>query len=328
MNKVEYKDIYFDPKYGKAYEEKEKGLINVFEYENEYGKICNIFLKRKILFEGEEDLYDIVTPYGYGGPSIEFYDENNKGNLVEEYYQEFEKYCNENKIVSEFVRYHPIEKNHIYFTKFYDVKNLGQTVGTNLKGENVYENEFSKSARKTIRQCLNKGITYEVIHKPNEVEDFKKIYYSTMDRNNAKEYYYFNDEYFKYFLDNFNENILYIKILYENKVIAAAFYFVFNKTIHAHLSGTLTEYLKLSPAYITKYATLKWGIENGYELVHYGGGDKSDKDNPLFKFKTKFTKETIFDFYIGQKIWNEEKYKFLEKKLGKKEKGFFPSYRR
>ena len=68
------------------------------------------------------------------------------------------------------------------------------------------------------------------------------------------------------------------------KVIAAGFYILSDGVIHAHLSGTLKEYIHLSPAYIVKYATALWGKEHGFRLVHYGGGTSRDPENSLYLF--------------------------------------------
>lgn len=66
-------DFYFDRNYGKLYEKCEDGIQEIFEYEDENGKISNQFIKRKIDVKVEEKKYfDIVTPYGYGGPIINY----------------------------------------------------------------------------------------------------------------------------------------------------------------------------------------------------------------------------------------------------------------
>src|SRR5699024_2741291 len=118
------------------------------------------------------------------------------------------------------------------------------------------------------------------------------------------EYYYFNEDYFNKCVKYFKENIILVKAIYEGKTIAMGFYFVVNNIIHSHLSGTLSEYLYLSPAYIIKYATTLWGKENGYHLIHHGGGTTNDENDGLLKFKSKFGQHTFFDFSIGTKVWN------------------------
>lgn len=63
----EVKDIYFDENYGKLYEKIEDGKANIFEYEDENGKITNQFLMRRIPEEIDgKNFFDLVTPYGYG----------------------------------------------------------------------------------------------------------------------------------------------------------------------------------------------------------------------------------------------------------------------
>ena len=324
------KDIYFEENFGKMYEHIEKGILEIFQYENSDGKITNQFIKREIPINLDENkYYDIISPYGYGGPVIEFCNKD-KDNLLKEYEEAFRKYCRENNIISEFVRFHPIVNNAIDFKDIYKVEFMRKTLGTNLKDyDNPIEEEFSKSCRKTIRQVLKKGISYKIVENVTDFSEFKRIYYLNMDRKNALDYYYFDNRYFELMNRYFHKNLIQVQAIYENKVIAEGLYFIYNKTIHAHLSGTDTEYLHLSPAYVLKYATVIWGKEKGFELIHYGGGTSNSEDDPLYIFKKKFSKNTSFNFYIGKKIWNEDIYIKLCKKSNTFEKNitFFPEYR-
>ena len=150
-----------------------------------------------------------------------------------------------------------------------------------------------------------------------------------MERKNADEYYFFNNKYFSNILSTLSDNILLVEAIYNEKTIAAGLYFIYNNLIHAHLSGTDSDYLYLSPAYILKYGTVIWAKENGYRLIHYGGGVSSDKEDSLFKFKKKFSQNTEFPFYIGKKIWNKKIYDLLCKEnKADVDPEFFPSYRK
>lgn len=324
------KDIYFEENYGKLYEKIENGKAKIFIYEDKNGKISNQFILRKIPIESDGEYYDIVTPYGYGGPIIEECISGAEKDLVENYIKEFSKYCAENNIVCEFVRFHPLLKNAEDFGQYYNAINIRNTLGTNLKKfEDPIQEEFSKSCRKNIRRCLNKNITYKVTISPDSIHNFKEIYYSTMDRNNATDYYYFEDEYFDNILNNFKENVILVEAIYEDKTIACGLYFIYNKTIHIHLSGTLKEYLHLSPAYILRYAVTLWGKEHGYEMIHHGGGRSNSPEDSLYLFKKNFAKNTEFQFFIGKKIWNQEIYdKLCEIKGIDSSTDFFPAYRK
>ena len=323
-------DLYFDENYGKLYEKIEKGKAEIFKFENEDGKITNQFLIREIPEKvNGKTYYDIVTPYGYGGPIINYL-KGNKENLLKEFEKNFKKYAEERNIVSEFVRFHPIKENAIDMKPIYNSTYMRKTLITKLDEEDVVKKQISKSARKNIRQALNKGVIYKITEKPNDISVFKNIYYSTMARNHATDYYYFDDEYFQNILNYYKENLILIEAIFEGKTIAAGIYFIYNDIIHIHLSGTLTEYLYLSPAYILRYALILWGIEhnNKYKIIHHGGGRSNSEEDSLYLFKRNFAKLYDVDFYVGKKIWNKEIYDELCNMKNIEDDGFFPAYRK
>ncbi len=320
-------DIYFEKEYAKLYEKIEKGKIEEFILKSENGIIKNLFLKRKI---ENEDFFDIVTPYGYGGPII--IETNNKEKLLKEYEEQFSNFCNENNIVSEFIRFHPIYANALDFKKIYEVEYSRKTIGTNLKDFNEpVQEEFSKNARREIKQALKKDIQVHIIEKPDNLDNFKKLYYETMERNCASEYYYFDENYFNEMILKLKDYILLIELEFESEIIASEIYLIKGKILHAHLLGSCSKLLELNAGSLIEAMATKWGKEHEFEYIHHGGGRTSDPEDSLFKYKKKFGKNTEFDFYIGRKIWNKEIYDKLVKKrqLSEKEKesNYFPLYR-
>ncbi len=323
-------DIYFEPKYGKLYEKIENGKCEVFKYESDLGSIQHMFIKRKIPIEiDDKEYFDIVTPYGYGGPVILNYVDDKRNKLIEEFINSFKDYCSNNNIVSEFIRFHPVIGNANDFNDYYDISYIRNTVGTNLMDfDDPFQSEFSKSCRKRIRKAMKAGVSYRITEKPKDIGKFKEIYYSTMDRNNASNYYYFDDHYFDLCLKYFKNNLLLVEAIYKEQTIAMGFYFIYKYYIHIHLSGTLTEFLNLSPAYILRYAVTEWGKEKGFKLIHHGGGRTNDPNDSLYQFKKRFGNNTDFKFYIGKKIWDLKNYKELCKvKKVDRNIDYFPAYR-
>lgn len=311
-------DIYFDHNYGKLYEKNEYGKAEIFRYEDSNGVIESQFIKRVIpnLIDSNT-YYDLCTPYGYGGPHIISCKPEKKEELVKAYEKRFEKYCMQNGIVHEFVRFHPVINNALDFKDMYNLEFRRKTLGTNLKiSDDPIRSEFSKNCRKTIRNTINKGVTFEVIVEPDNLDNFKKPYYEAMQRNEAEDDYFFDDDYFTNLIKNHKNQILYVSIFYQQELIAAAISFVCDGLIQGHLSGVFDEYIYLAPAYIIFYATALWGIENNCSLFHYGGGRTSAPDDGLYLLKKKFAQNTEFDYYVSDKIWNEEIYEKLYVSLG------------
>ena len=191
-------DIYFEPNYGKICEKIENGKCEIFEYSSGLGTVYHMFIKREIDTKIDDTVwYDLITPYGYGGPVIKECRKDCRAELIKEFEYEFEKYCKENRIVSEFIRFHPIVGNANDFKDMYHVSYIRNTVGTNLADfVDPFQSEFSKSCRKNIRRALKAGVSYRITKNPSNLDNFKKIYYSTMDRNKADDFYYFDDDYF------------------------------------------------------------------------------------------------------------------------------------
>lgn len=323
-------DLFFERNYGKLYEEIENGVCEVYEFKHALGTVKHLFIKREIPMQIHgKKYYDLVTPYGYGGPLITEVQEGKKPALAAAFTKAFQQYCDVHHIVSEFVRFHPVLGNAGDFNGSYDIVFLRKTVGTNLRDyDDPVQEEFSKSTRKAIRHALRSGVEFRVTVNPDSLELFSEIYRINMERVQADSYYYFDQSYFSRCLEYFGENIVLVEALFEGKVIGAEMHFAYNNVIHTHLSGTLSEYHYLSPVYVMTYAIALWGKENGMDLIHVGGGTTNEPGDTLYLFKKKFGKNTDFDFYIGRKVWNHAVYTELcaASDVAPKEE-FFPAYR-
>lgn len=322
-----YPDIYFTPAYGQASSPIDGGEPRLFEYEDENGKISHLYVLRKIPEDltGGEDYYDLSTPYGYGGPII-LECQGDREALVKGFAQAFTEKCQEGRVVSEFVRFHPLEKNVEDFDSVYQTEFHRHTIATHVDVEDPIM-EFSKKTRKNCRRVKDQDLDFKVFNQPESLDVFTEIYYDTMERNEAEDFYYFDQDYFQSLLDHIGDQISILAIYKDGLCIASGLYFHYKKYAHAHLSGTRAGYLKYSPAYMLKYYGVYWAKEMGCEWFHYGGGTTDDPDDGLFRFKKKFSKTPPFDFYIGKKVYLEDVYKDLCQKAGVGETDFFPAYR-
>ena len=253
---------------------------------------------------------------------------SDKTSLVRSFEKAFSEYCEDHHIVSEFVRFHPIANNADDFTTMYDIHLHNKTVGTNLRDfEDPFAEEFSKSTRKTVRRALKEGLRYSIDKGLDSIEDFKAIYYETMNRNEASEGYYFPESYFSNLQNHLSDSLLTCRVLHNDKTIAMSLCLYSEDVLHVHLSGTLDDYLYLSPSYILRYAYVGWGKENRIHLIHHGGGTTGAPDDSLYLFKKKFGQHTEFSYYIGKKIWDNDRYSQLIDREMPLQNDFFPLYR-
>lgn len=324
-------DIYYLPEYGKLCETMEEGKFEVFEYKSEAGHMINMYIKRPTpwMVNGEQ-YYDIVTPYGYGGPII--LEAEDRETLKHEYSAAFEMHCEKEKIISEFIRFHPVFQNYKDVDETYEVIYSRPTVGTNLQDfENPVQKEFAKSLRRDNRRATEKGVAVSTHPSPESLSTFRRLYEETMDRNHADAMYYFLDEYYQVLETTLRPYVLELQLHYEDEIIASEIYFTAGDILHAHLLGSNEKMLELGAGGLLEAEAVNWGKEHGYRYIYHGGGRTSDPEDALFRYKKKFGKNTEFDFYIGRKIWNQEVYDALvAKRLEQgtiENDGFFPRYR-
>lgn len=325
-------DVYYLSGYVKAFEINGDGKAVLIYYTDKATRAVNVVMKRDIsdfkmlssvLAQGE--LYDIVTPYGYGGWLIE--GENIKG-----LFQSYENWCRQERIVSEFIRFHPMLENHIALEGVYEIKGLGETVAMELASPDHIWNNLTSKNRNVIRKAIKNGVKIYNGRYPEIYEKFRVIYNSTMDKDSADSYYYFKKDFYESILEELSQNAqVFYAQLPDGKVIASSIMIGANQYMNYHLSGFVQEYGTLAATNLLIYEAALWGCANGYRTLYLGGGVGSYEDS-LFKFKKAFYKGNLHRFYVGKKIFDEQAYSRLvevrrQGKMFDENKTFFPLYR-
>ena len=302
------KDIYYYPEYYRLYKEIGDGEPYCFVFQQNENLALYPFLKNKIENKDGEltDIYyDIQGAYGYNGVLSNNYEENFK----ESFSVAFGEFCIKNNIIAEFTRFHPLLKNHSFFDKHLQLIKDRQTVWLDLEKEydSIWTECYSSKNRNMIRKARNSGVEVSVASNEEDYRSFYQIYLNTMKEVGASPYYFFNEQYalnFNAYLKT-KQNLLIAK--YHGKVICVMLLMINEVYAHYHLSGRLKEYSKLAANNLLLDIAIQQSKELGAQFFHFGGGNSNDLSDPLFKFKSNFSK-TWADFYIGKKVHNKKVY--------------------
>lgn len=319
-------DVYYLSGYVKGFQIHGDGEPQLLFYEENGLRAIYVYMKRKTALEG---LFDSITPYGYGG--VLFEGDKCSTNLHafwKAYLQKMEEEC----IVDNFVRYHPVLANAVMMKEISEVIDLGKTVAIDLiSPEVIWENIVSKN-RNMIRKAEKNGVEIHHAHDYALFEDFIRIYNATMEKDHAEEYYFFKEEFYKSLHEDLGENYEMFYATYEGQIIAMSIMLFANKQMHYHLSGSMLEYRHLAPSNLLLYKAALWGYEQGFKTLHLGGGVGSGEDN-LYKFKAAFNRKSDYQFSIAKMVFDVDKYHSLvEERVGRdvnfnRESKFFPLYR-
>lgn len=299
----EMKDVYFAEEYVKLYESATE-QAECFVCREDDKVLLFPFLARTFDFNGKP-YKDFETAYGYGGPVYNC----NDMEFVNRALAAFKTYCSENNYVAGFVRFHPLLQNQVGFDTIGRLLPERKTVAINLDQtmDEVWSNEIHSKNRNVIRKAEKAGCHFIMDDQYEHLNDFVKLYDSTMDKLSADGFYYFDDKYYKNLVKGIPDSFLGCVADAEERIISAAIFMYSGTYGHYHLSGSDKSQLSLSPNNFMLWEAAKELQKRGVKRFHLGGGTTSDEENSLYKFKCRFSKDTC-QFYIGKLVFNPEAY--------------------
>jgi len=306
----EIKDIFLSKEYYMLSEMNAEGLFEYFSFSDGERFALYPFLKNEILgFESipSGGFFDIQSAYGYGGVITNCYDEN----FIDGFFQEFDKFCKENNVVAEFVRFHPLLENDKFSSFGMEIIDDRQTViiDLSLDYEEIFTTQYSSKGRNVIRKGRKLGYHSEFILNPDRdlIEKFHEIYSENMRSVNADEYYFFSLDYFLELFRRLKDSAsLGVITNQEGDILCASIFLHHFKFFHYHLSGRVRGADNSVNNFMIDEA-VKYGISCGATKFHLGGGLSNDENDRLFKFKSSFSKDRGM-FKIGKRVHNCEVY--------------------
>jgi hypothetical protein len=301
-----------------------ESLLFVFQEEEVY--VAFPFLKRQ--FE-DTDYYDLTCVYGYTGPISNKAFTDLEPGFMERFKTALLGFFEEQKIVSVFSRLHPFLNQDSLMNKFSGIYPNGKTIAIDLKQPiELQRSGYHRSYRQHIKQLKNKGYTVKESNAPEDVQAFADIYAENMKRVGASDYYLFTKSYFDELLaaEEFESKLM--LIMYEGEPVSGGVIICTNKIMQAHLVGTLSAHISVSPPKLLIDELTVIGRELGFEYLNLGGG-LNFKEDTLYYWKTGFSNLSL-DYSSWRFIANESVYESLLQDQGidpTLDVDFFPLYR-
>lgn len=331
-NALIQKDLYFTPEYGRLYEPIEGATLETFSFSAPEGDIYYQYLKRPVpyLVEGVQ-YYDAMTPYGYGGPVALRTVAGQESVLVEKFRKALDEKLRQDRIVCEFVRFHPMEENAAFFQSMYQLRNRRTAVYTDLSSEDPVAAEFDKRTQKIVRQYLKKGVSTVIERNPSEenLKFFTKCYFENMAAVGASEYFYFSESYFAQLRKDLGHRLILVRAYFEGELIGADLGFDDGHVYTCHLTGVTEKGRAMNAARIIVAEQARWAKANGFMYLFHGCGRTGAEDDSLLVFKKFFTQGCFRDYWQGSRVSDEDAYRKLCEASGKTDDGiYFPLYRK
>ena len=298
----ERKDVYFTPEYYSLYEAYGDGLACCFVLSDGDSIALYPFMKNPITtlgYELDKEYYDIQGAYGYNG----LITNNTDVTFLQQVWRAFDQWCQENDIVAEFMRFHPVMKNYEWtadhFRKIYD----RNTVYLDLtQSEDDIFAGFDKGTRQHVRKAA-KSIEIRRAERTEEnVRIFNRIYRENMEHVNSIPYLFFNLQHFR---NMFCQDNIEFFIAWQGDTPIACYSGLVSEEYYGnYLRASLTEYNKTGVNTLMYWSMIQSAKSHGCHYVHFGGGTSGDPENSLLHYKMNFSK-TLSEFWIGKRVHNQ-----------------------
>lgn len=346
INRLDLKDPHYLPAYLQIYENKEnrQSFLNfggqgmLFVYGDSTNFIIYPFFKRSIAdlpFSelSTDGLFDIASPYGYGGPLAQIEDETFSEELWRGFFVRFHEFCRQNSIVSEFCRLHPLFENHVPVSRFSQgvTQKLGQIVYVDLnRSEEDILAAMGHSRQRYVRKGLNNPeLVYCLAKQDIHPDTFFDIYVETMQRNGAHKKYFFSQQFFEVAFRILGEHISLAHVHSKGDIISACLLLRHGDIEYSWLAANKADYFRMRANDVLFYRSFLESRRVGSRYFVLGGG-LSSADDGLLTYK-KSLSNCLKDFYVYKKIHLESEYSELVRLRNRYVKeppgDFFPEYR-
>jgi len=307
-------DIYYLNAYAHSLERHETGQAFLIDFSFGTERLCYPVIEKDIAnapeFHGllsESTWLDWETPYGYGGPL------SNREQLSIEaqrvFLSELTNICQRRRVVSQFIRFHPLLQNQKVLNTAIEYKKFKNTIFMDLSSEKKIFLELDSKNRNMIRKAQKSGITI-FTDQGEHLPEFMELYENAMNRVHAAPYYYFEKSYYNFLRKEMRKEMIFFYAQLNRKIIAASIFLYNSRFMHYHLSGTEESFRTLAPTNLLLYEAACWGSKRGIRFLHLGGGNSNEEDS-LFAFKKRFNKNGQIPFYIGKNIFIPDAYQEL-----------------
>ena len=295
-------DVYYQRDYLALYLEKGQSIFE-FNYKENDNFFYNIAIKRPINQIGnivlEEEYFDLETAYGYGG----YYTNSKDKKFIERAFNVYKERCIDEKIIAEFIRFHPFNDfplNNKDFLSFCNHDRDIVYVDLSLTKDERWST-YSKTTRNSLRHC-EKQLSFEM---NDNLDGFTSLYNETMRKNNAQDFYYFSKEYYQNITQKSLATLFSVSI--KGQTLSSGLFMFGDIFAHYHLAANNYKMRQYNANYYLLDELFEEAKKLGKKYFILGGGSTSLDKDTLLQFKKKFSKQTQ-KFYIGGNIYNQDVY--------------------
>lgn len=274
--------------------------------------------------------YDAISPYGYPGP---IWSTGAPAEFMRESLELLSSTMQAAQIVAGFFRLHPLLNRPEQFAGIGELVSHGPTVYIDLT---VSEEELWKQTRRGHRREIltlqQQGYVVNIDEDWSNLDEFMLCYNQTMDRVNARAFYYFPKTYFLQLREMLGDRVNLCLVRFNGEIACAGIATEVDGLAQYHLSATAHAHLHAHPSKLMLNFLRSWLKQRGDRVFHIGGGLGSLEDK-LHLFKSGFS-PLASEFHTWRLVTDPARYDAMLDRWARQSgrepvdrHAFFPQYR-
>ena len=244
---------------------------------------------------------DLVTPYGYGGPfcwNVETSD-------AARFWSAFEHWEKEEGVVSEFIRFTVFPQSMIPYPGATNVAQTNVVRRLDLD-EAALWSDVEHKVRKNVNKARASGVVVEIDCSGCRLDEFIRIYGSTMTRRRAADSYDFGRAFFEAIHETLPGQFAYFHARLDHAVVSTELVLVSAEHVYSFLGGTNADAFGARPNDLLKYEIMLWARREGKRAFVLGGG--YTPSDGIFHYKKSFAPEGVVPFCVGHRVLDQQLY--------------------
>ncbi len=290
-------DIYFTPAWARLFAELDGDRPLCALWEGDRGKVLfplqlrslnrlPFWTSRWLGATASTPAFDATSPYGYSGPLAQTEDPAETPRIVMEFMDALGERLRAERVVSLFIRFHPLAGNAEYFPQeTIDLGKRSETVFIDLTAP--WYKSLTSACRYEIRKSERRGVTVEQASGPGDWEAFGDLYRDTMTRRSARSWYIFPQAFLEETRRLLSPAVTLLVARHEGKVAGGALFLEGFGKGHYHLSGADSGAAGLGVTNRLVVEGARLCETHGCRVLHLGGGVGGG--DGLARFKASFS---------------------------------------
>lgn len=325
------RDVYWLSAWPLLWQRQGEGRALGALYRDDEGAVLYPFLLRdleRVAYLGADfaGLHDITTPPGFGGPLSPH---GTPEDTVARFRAGFERWCREQRVVTEFIRFHPLLETRLMLQRHLEIEEAGQIVWSRLdQGSSRLIDTFSAMTRKSVRTARDAGLTAQVETSAEAYERLGELYFDNATRRRARADQRHDAAHFLRLREMLGSHQTLFAARLGDELVAGAVLLRSPDLVHLYLAAADRRHAHLRPMNLLIFEAMQWASGLGATAFDLGGGHGGEDE--WFRFKAGFSPLRA-PRPVGRAVYLFEEYARAEER--RLEQGevidcdYFPQYR-